>query len=123
VSLVAVRNEISNRTNGGSIIVYIAGPYTGDVVENVRNAVHAAEQVIEMGYVPYIPHLSMLWHLIAPHPVEFWYKYDLKFLAKCDCLLRLVGESTGADNEVEFAKKNGIPVYYSISELVMGYKK
>lgn len=32
--------------------------------------------------------------------------------------LRLPGESSGADREEEFARKLGIPVFYSISELI-----
>lgn len=37
--------------------VYIAGPYTkGDVVENVRAAVFAGDEVFEAGHSPYVPH-------------------------------------------------------------------
>jgi hypothetical protein len=42
----------------------------------------------------------------------------MAWLAKCDCLLRLPGESKGADNEVFWAKKLGMPVYYSIQEAI-----
>jgi hypothetical protein len=94
--------------------VYIAGPYTkGDVVLNVRNAIMAAEAVLKAGHTPYIPHLSYFWHLVCPHPPEFWYSYDNEWLDYCDCVLRLPGESVGADAEVALAKKLCIPVYYS----------
>jgi len=106
-------------------VVYISGPFTnGDVVENVRSAVMVAEKIVQLGHTPYIPHLSMLWHMIAPHPIEFWYEYDTNFLRKCDCVLRIEGESSGADAEVELAYDLGIPIFYSIHELMyMGYKK
>jgi hypothetical protein len=42
----------------------------------------------------------------------------LNFIPKCDCLLRLAGESEGADREVAFAKQRGIPVFYSITEVL-----
>jgi hypothetical protein len=42
---------------------------------------------------------------------------DKEWVLRCDCLLRLPGESPGADEEVELAVKNNIPVFYSIDEL------
>jgi hypothetical protein len=35
----------------------------------------------------------------------------------CDAVLRLPGESTGADNDVRIARERGIPAYHSIDEL------
>jgi len=90
--------------------VYIAGPYTkGDVVVNVRNAVQAAEWLVGIGYEPYVPHLTHFWHLILPHKIEFWYVRDLEWLKKCDVIVRLPGESAGADNEIMVAHGHGIP--------------
>ena len=98
--------------------IYIAGPYSnGDMVLNVREAVLAAEELIKLDFIPYIPHLTMFWHLITPHEYGFWLDYDLQWLDKCDALLRLLGDSKGADAEVEYAKESNIPVYYSIEEL------
>ncbi|MBU2177768.1 MAG: DUF4406 domain-containing protein [Gammaproteobacteria bacterium] len=99
--------------------VYIAAPYTkGDVVINIRNVLEAAEALCDLGYVPFVPHLTHLWHLAIPHEINFWYQYDLDWLKKCDCLLRLEGESLGADNEITLATLLRIPIYYSIKELV-----
>lgn len=98
--------------------VYIAGPYTkGDVGQNVKTAIDCADELCKLGYTPFIPHLAHFWHLISPKPVEFWCEYDLLWLDYCDALLRLPGESAGADKEVEVACKWGIPVYYSLEEL------
>jgi hypothetical protein len=98
--------------------IYIASPYSGgDVIINVRETVLAAEKLVKAGFIPYIPHLTAFWHLIAPHEYQFWLDYDLSWLAKCDALLRLPGESNGADKEVEWANSVGIPVYYSIAEI------
>ena len=92
--------------------VYIAGPYTkGDPVWNTKAAILAGEMVVEVGHTPYIPHLNLLWHFATPHSPEFWYNYDLEWLILCDCLIRLKGESPGANREVAYAKERGIPVY------------
>ena len=100
-------------------LVYIAGPYTlPDPVANTRRAVHFAERLFSEGKVtPVVPHLTMLWHFILPHSLEWWYRYDIELLAHCDALLRLPGESAGADREVAFARENLIPVFHSISVL------
>jgi len=102
----------------GHIWVYIAGPYTqGDVAQNVRNAMVAADQIVEMGAVPYIAHLGHFWHMFTPRPYDWWLWYDMQFLRACDVLLRLPGPSDGADGEVDEAMRRGIPVANSMDEL------
>jgi hypothetical protein len=92
--------------------VYISGPYTlGDKSKNIARALFAAEAVVEEGHAPYVPHLSHMWHLLRPHPYEYWMKLDLAWLSQCDCLIRIPGESPGADGEVAKAEELGIPVY------------
>ena len=99
--------------------VYIASPYTqGDVAQNVRHAFLVADQLVKHGFLPYPPLYSHFWHYLSPHPYEFWTKLDLEWVLKCDCVLRLSGESTGADKEVSFAIANQIPVFHSVRELV-----
>lgn len=101
------------------IYVYIAGPYTtGDPVENTRRVVQTADTLIQHGFTPFVPHLSMFWHFLYPHDVDYWYQYDIDWLEKCDVLLRLSGESKGADNEVDIALKRGINVAYSLNDLL-----
>lgn len=98
--------------------VFIACPYTlGDVVLNVRNACLAAERVRALGHLPFVPLLSHLWHLISPHDYEYWTAMDNEWIAECDIVLRLPGESYGADAETALAGQIGIPVIYSFREL------
>lgn len=102
-------------------LCYVAGPYAKpDPVENTHKAVQAAERLEASGIItPFIPHLSLLWHAIAPHTdPEHWYSIDLAYLSKCDILLRLPGESSGADKEVVYAEKHGILVFTDESELL-----
>lgn len=98
--------------------IYVAGPLTrGDQRKNVRAAILAAEQLIKAGFIPFIPHLSHFWGLIAPHPYGFWIEYDLEWLSTCDAVLRLPGDSPGADVEVVSARSLSIPVFYSVESL------
>ena len=105
--------------------VYVAGPYSqGDVALNVRNVILAAEKLANAGMTPYVPHLSHFWHLLCPHELDFWYQFDLDWLIKCDCLVRLPGVSTGADAEVEFAiSRLFIPVFSSVEECIQYFER
>lgn len=98
--------------------VYIASPYTrGDVAVNVRAQMEAADTLMDMGYCPIVPLYSHFQHMFRPRPYEDWIKIDLAKLEMCDALLRLPGESPGADREVAHAIGLGIAVVYSFGEL------
>jgi hypothetical protein len=101
-------------------LVYIAAPYAHpDPVENTHRAIKAADKLHATGLVTcHVPHLTMLWHTVSPHPADHWYDYDLAILARCDALLRLPGGSTGADNEVRFATERGILTFDDEIELL-----
>lgn len=94
-------------------MVYIAAPYTRpDPVENTHRLICEVDAIVDEGIVtPIAPHLTLLWHLVRPRPLDFWYAYDLATLARCDAILRLHGDSTGADREVEFARTRGLPAF------------
>ena len=101
--------------------VYIGSPYSiGDPIANVRRQIDAAEELIQAGFYPYLPLLSHFQHEIYPHDYDTWVRLDDAWLINCHTLLRLPGESKGADREVELARKLGIPVYYSVGELIGG---
>jgi len=101
------------------IKVYIASPYTlGDVAVNVAKQMKVADALIDEGFAPFVPLYSHFQHMYNPKPYEVWTKLDLEWVLSCDVLLRLEGESKGADNEVKFAQENKIPVVYSIEELL-----
>ena len=105
-------------------LIYVAAPYTHpDPVANTHKAIQVAEELVERGFMPLIPHLLLLWHIVSPHKEDFWYECGRELLRRCDGLLRIEGESKGADWEVELAKEWGIPVYYSISEVSHEHKE
>ena len=96
--------------------IYVAGPYThGDVAVNVRNAIAAANDLADLGFASYVPHFTHFWHMLHPRPYEFWLELDNQFLPHCDGLLRLPGQSRGADKEVALAESLGLPVFHSVA--------
>ncbi len=104
--------------------VYIASPYTkGDVAINVRTPILVADILREAGYLPYLPLMSHFWHMISPHPYEYWTAMDMEWLYVCDCILRLPGESKGADAEVKRMIELGKPVFYSLYQFLKDENK
>ena len=100
------------------IAVYIASPYTkGDVAVNVKAQIDCADELISLGFAPFAPLYSHFQHMHHPRPYEDWTRLDNEWVLRCDCLLRLPGESSGADAEVALAVENNTPVFYSIGEL------
>lgn len=101
------------------IKVYIASPYTlGDVAVNVKYQMDVANELMELGFAPFTPLLTHFLHMAHPRPYEDWIKVDKVWVLACDALLRLGGQSSGADSEVELAKQNDIPVFYGTVELL-----
>jgi len=99
--------------------VYIAGPYTkGDVAVNVRNAIITGDEVFNLGHSPYIPHLTHFWHMLCPRDWGAWVSQDSVWLLQCEAVIRLPGESKGADIEIALAKSKGIPVYEGLEDFI-----
>jgi len=104
------------------IKVYIASRYSiGDKDENVRVSLMAANELINEGFAPFAPLLSHFQHAMFPQGYDTWLALDIEWVSVCDCLLRLPGDSSGADLEVEFARSNSIPVFYTIAQLIEYY--
>ena len=101
------------------IKVYIASPYSmGDPVANVNRQIDMASALRNYGFTAYIPLMSHFEHERHPRPWGDWIEHDLEWLKVCDCVLRLSGESKGADMEVEYAVKLGIPVFFNLEVLI-----
>ena len=100
------------------IKVYIASPYTlGDVAVNVKRQLDTVDILMNKGFAPFAPLYFHFQHIAHPRPEKDWLEVDLVWVEVCDVLLRLDGKSSGADGEVEHAKKFNIPVFYSIEDL------
>lgn len=99
--------------------MFVAGPYTaGDVAQNVKRAIDAADRMMSMGLAVFVPHLSHFQHMIHARPYAHWTANDNEMLRRCDALFRLPGLSVGADDEVRLALALGLPVFYTWTELL-----
>lgn len=92
-------------------LVYLAAAFTKpDPIENTHAVIKIADAVLDAGFIPLIPHLTLAWHLVSPKRYETWLEYDRQLLMRCDVLLRIPGYSQGATQECTFADELNIPV-------------
>jgi len=108
------------------LTVYISGPISNggtatpeERLENVRKAVTVFLQLVERGFSPMCPQLTEYVELLSGQrlPHETWMEIDMPWVRKSDILFRMEGPSTGADMEVNEARRHGIPVVFSLEEL------
>lgn len=100
--------------------IYVAGPISkGDLSANLDQGIQAGLTLLDAGYAPFIPHLSSYADgcTLGSARYERWLDLDFSFITTCHAVLRLPGESAGADREVGYATNWGIPVYYSVEEV------
>lgn len=113
--------------------ILIAGPYrsgTNDdpalMEKNLRRLEDAALPLFRAGHIPVIGEwlaLPLLKVAGSKYPGDEFYEEILypvaqRLITKCDAVLRLEGASSGADEDVRIAKAMGLPVYYSLGELL-----
>jgi hypothetical protein len=114
------------------LLVLIAGPYLsgtdGDPVKIARNRERLesfALPIYELGHLPMIgewlalPIIHAAGGRSAGDAVSQAYQYPVahRLLERCDAVLRIPGESRGADLDVARARELGLPVYRSVGEL------
>lgn len=114
-----------------SLMILIAGPYrsgTGDdpglMAANLSRLEEAAWPLFTAGHVPMIGEWVALPVLRSagadvsdPLADEVMYPTAQRLLQHCDAVLRLPGESAGADQDVAIARKRGLPVYYRLEDV------
>jgi hypothetical protein len=106
------------------LFVYVAGPYSKpDPQMNVEKAIDVGELVFAAGFYPFVPHSNHFWEARHPRPYLDWMRFDRAWLTRADALLRMPGESSGADEEIEAALRLSIPVFYSLESLIDAAKE
>ena len=113
-------------------LILIAGPYrsgTGDdpqlLARNLRRLEEAAWPIFEAGHIPMIGEWVALPVLRSagvdgvtdPLAERVMYPTAERLLEHCDAVLRLPGDSTGADQDVAIARERGLPVYHDLEEI------
>ncbi|NOT74376.1 MAG: DUF4406 domain-containing protein [Cyclobacteriaceae bacterium] len=115
------------------MLILIAGPYrsgTNDQPElmekNLRQLEEVALPLFRAGHIPMIGE----WVALPLMRVggmkrigddvynEVAYPVAERLLTKCDAVLRLEGESKGADEDVRIAKERGLKVFYKLEDIL-----
>jgi hypothetical protein len=114
------------------MLILIAGPYrsgTGDdpglMAANLARLEEAAWPVFRSGHVPMIGEWVALPVLRSARAggvldslaEQVMYPTAQRLLEHCDAVLRLPGESTGADQDVAIARERGLPVYARVEDI------
>ena len=95
--------------------IYIAGKYTGDILQNVIHGALHAVFVAEIGGHPVLPHTS--------HPQAEDWDHAMRLcrpqLLSCGAVYLTPGwrDSAGARQEKVWAEAVGMPVFETLSEL------
>lgn len=97
--------------------VYIAGPMTSGSknhfnMAKIREAIEAHFVLIELGFVPHCPHLTVFCELMQPGRISYekWLELDRHYIDDADAVLRIPGVSPGADRECKYARFLNKPV-------------
>jgi hypothetical protein len=114
------------------MLILIAGPYrsgTNDdpvlMQQNLDKLEEVALPLFRAGHLPIIGEwvaLPIMRKAGSKKPGddaynETAYPVANRLLLKCDAVLRLPGESTGADNDVKLAKELGLKIYYRLDDV------
>lgn len=122
--------------------VFVSGPISrGDLAGNVNQATAAFVELARLGFAPFCPHWSVYSGEarrfdapFGPMPVGSvyavagvtpnalgiadWLRVDLAWVRVADAVLRLPGESPGADLETAEARRCNVPVFSSVADLM-----
>jgi len=111
--------------------IMVAGPWglgtrsEEEKAANLRRMNQAALEVFNLEHVPIIGvNAALPLPLLLEAPIErhreIMMGVSLALAERCDAILRLPGESSGADEEVAVLRAAGKPVWYSIPEIPAG---
>ena len=113
--------------------VLISGPYRSGsgndpvlIEANLRKMEDAALILFRAGHIPFIGEwLSVPLLKVSGskktgdhHDKELLYPVAARLISKCDAILRLPGESKGADEDVRIARQHNIPVYFKLTDIL-----
>jgi Domain of unknown function (DUF4406) len=107
------------------VFVYLSGPISpknGQSVElNVALALDVFLECLKRGIPAFCPHLGAMFpSAYTAVSYDEWMEYDYAVIDRCTHVLMLRGweHSEGASNELEYATHAGLPVFYSLEQLL-----
>ncbi len=114
------------------LLILIAGPYRSGTDDdptkmsaNLARLGEVAWPLFQAGHLPIIGEwvaLPVLASAGASGPLDplaeqVLYPTAQRLLQRCDAVLRLPGESRGADQDVAIARERGLPVYFRLEDV------
>ncbi|GGH23443.1 hypothetical protein GCM10007423_06090 [Dyadobacter endophyticus] len=124
--------SFKSRLAMSGLMILVAGPYrsgTNDdpllMRKNLDKLESVTLQLFRAGHLPVIgewvalPLLKLAGSKVpgdAPYE-EILYPVASRMLQKCDAILRLEGESKGADEDVRIGRERGLQIYFNIAEV------
>ncbi|MFB8024318.1 MULTISPECIES: DUF4406 domain-containing protein [unclassified Streptomyces] len=113
------------------MLILIAGPYRSGtdgnpqaMADNLARLEAAAWPVFAAGHLPVIGEWIALpvLHSAGANPTDpladqVLYPTAQRLLTHCDAVLRLPGDSAGADQDVATARRLGLPVYDDVAQI------
>ncbi len=114
------------------MLILIAGPYRSGtnndpklIEKNMDKLEAASLPIFRKGHIPMIGEwvANPLIQLTGSKEIgdevfnEIQYPTAHRLLTKCDAILRIEGESKGADQDIEIAKKLGLKVFYDLNDI------
>ena len=115
-----------------SMMILIAGPYrsgTDDDSEkieaNIRLMESSALPIFRLGHIPLLGewlalplvHLAGSEHIGDDAFNEIFHPIAERLLEKCDAVLRVGGESRGADHMVEISRQKGLKIFTKLEQI------
>ena len=119
-------------TKSSPLIILIAGPYrsgTNDdpalIAKNLNRLESFALPIYEAGHIPMIGEWVALpiikqagsGRLGDSISEQYLYPVASRLLERCDAVLRIEGQSKGADEDVRLARERGLAVYTRVEEI------
>lgn len=113
--------------------VYVAGAINDTditpILDNIREGIRYAVKIMLAGFAPYCPQLDFLYRFLLKPGEEFpegaFYRVGLSFVEVCDAMFVCPDSENSHGVKMEMAKAMslGIPIYYSVQELIDGSEK
>jgi hypothetical protein len=108
--------------------VYVAGSYNGPdvitVLNNMRIGMRAGVEVLRAGFSPWVPwfdyHFQLMLRPGETLTIQDYYNYSMAWLRVSDAVYvcNYREDSKGTKAEIEEAQRLGIPVYYTLQDLI-----
>ena len=114
------------------MVILIAGPYrsgtNGDplrIAQNLDRLESFALSIYKAGHIPVIgewvalPLMKQAGSLKLGDEISEQYLYPVasRLLERCDAVLRIEGESKGADEDLRLARERGLEVYWRMEDV------